>query len=111
VNAQLAVNEAEIKRLQYGQTGGVCDLTGYCAPSSSSNNGPGGDGGTGSVERTSREGTLGQCNYVSDDGYKVQKPCDGGDHYWENVDTGAWSTQADAPNDGHNYRRYNYSSQ
>ncbi|HEY6351912.1 MAG TPA: hypothetical protein VI636_21155 [Candidatus Angelobacter sp.] len=82
VTAKLAEIETEIKQLQ-GEKGGVCELSGYCAPTPSGNHGPGGDGGLRSVERTSREGTLGECFYVSDEGYKVQKPCSGGDHYWQ----------------------------
>jgi hypothetical protein len=117
--AQIALLETEIAQLQ-GQQGSVCGLTGYCPPSSSTPNSggstpsyydPNRNSGTEAVERTSREGTLGQCNYNSEDGYQAQLSCEGGDHYWQNVEHGGFNNLPDPPNNGYDYRRFSYSPQ
>jgi hypothetical protein len=117
--AQIALLETEISQLQ-GQQGSVCSLTGYCASSSStpSSGGsspsyydPNHDSGTEAVERASREGILGQCIYNSEDGDQAQLSCEGGDHYWQNVEHGGFNNLPDPPNNGYDYRRFNYSPQ
>lgn len=118
--AQIALLETEISQLQ-GQSGSVCGITGYCPSSSSSATvagtgsasyyNPNYNSGEEKVEQASREGILGQCLYNSADGDQAQLSCEGGDHYWQNVEHGGFNNSPDPPNNGYDYRRFDYSPQ
>ena len=111
--AQAALLSTEIQQLQ-GAHGSVCQLSGYCAPSSSyspssssggSYNNP--DGGVNAAERTSRIGIQGNCNYSDQYGEVYSRPCE--NYYYQDTRSGELSPtdRPEVPNNGRDYQLLN----
>ena len=107
--SQEALAETEIHRLQTGDThSDVYDVSGIPRPSHSSPSSPSSgssDDGTGAVDNWDRGAIRGTTIYVGEDGTRRELPTR--DFYYRDRASGAIisSTQAEPPNDGHDYEQ------
>jgi hypothetical protein len=111
--AQTALLETEIYQLQTGSKGTVCEITAVCPTSSTTPNyanTSNSNQALEAVERTSREGTRGNCFYTDTYGEKHELPCQ--NYYYQDRSSGQFisADRPEVPNDGRDYDPMQYSS-